>query len=251
MASSLSRLDNGCSCVPTASTRQPFGFAGRMVPKKLLPRPMRLRGHPSAIVSFWARHQEAAGEFAGRDVWLFDREWKKLTFRFRATHPEQRTFVYVSLLPNQSPRQTTVYVDDFTLTERREALTEPEKRSELIADGEFTELKAGPLGLAMPWSFANLGGTSIIGEVIQESGGNCFRIKMNENTTNYESAQLWQRTRLEKGVRYKVSCRLRWDSYNQGESNLIVNLGMYHEETNTWYGPIDQNLRNDQGLGDL
>lgn len=58
-------------------------------------------GHRSAIVSFWARHREGTGDFAGRDEWLFDNQWHRLKFRFCATDPARRTLVYVSLLPNQ------------------------------------------------------------------------------------------------------------------------------------------------------
>ena len=47
-------------------------------------------GHPSAVVSFWARHRDGQGNFAGRDQWLFDNRWHKLSFRFRATDPAQR-----------------------------------------------------------------------------------------------------------------------------------------------------------------
>jgi len=61
-------------------------------------------GHPSAIVSFWARHRDGAGDFAGRDEWLFDGAWTRLSFRFRATDPGERTLVYVSLLPNQKQK---------------------------------------------------------------------------------------------------------------------------------------------------
>jgi hypothetical protein len=200
-------------------------------------------GHPSAIVSFWARHKEASGDFAGRDVWLFDRQWKKLTIRFRATDPDQRSLVYVSLLPNQTPRETTVIVDDFTLTESKAPATAVKNKDELVADGHFSKLKAGGLGLSPTWSFANIGGTKIVGEAIEEKGEKFFRIAMNKNTTNYESAQLWQMLTLEKGVRYEVSGRLRWDSYKEGAGSPIVNLGLYHEATNTWYGPVDQSLK--------
>jgi hypothetical protein len=200
-------------------------------------------GHPSIIVSFWARHKEAQGDFAGRDVWLFDRQWKRLTFRFSATDPDQKTLVYVSLLPNQTPRETTVFVDDLTLTESKAAATLAKNKDEIVIDGDFSKLKAGALGFGQTWSFANIGGTKIVGEAIEEQGEKFFRIAMNKDTTNYESAQLWQMLNLEKGVRYEVSCRLRWDSHKEGAGNPIVNLGMYHEDTNTWYGPIDQNLK--------
>jgi hypothetical protein len=205
-------------------------------------------GHPSAIVSFWARHGDAGGGFAGRDVWLFDRQWKRLTIRFRATDPDRKTLVYVSLLPNQTPRDTTVFVDDFTLSESLAPAAIAKHRGELVVDGGFSNLKVGGLGFGPTWSFANIGGTRIVGEVAEETeAGKFFRIAMEKDTTNYESAQLWQILGLERGVRYEVSCRLRWDSYEEGAGGPIVNLGMYHEATNTWYGPVDQVLKKSGG----
>ena len=65
-------------------------------------------GHPSAIVSFWVRHREPTGTFAGRDAWLFDRNWTRLTFRFHAIDPSRFSLLYVSLLPNQTPRATEI-----------------------------------------------------------------------------------------------------------------------------------------------
>jgi len=66
---------------------------------------------------------------------------------------------------------------------------------------------------------------------------------MNENTTNFESAQLYQMVNLEKGIKYNISCRMRWDNYQERPTAPIVNYGYYHEETNTWYGPIDLYLK--------
>jgi hypothetical protein len=199
-------------------------------------------GHPSAIVSFWARHKEATGDFAGRDVWLFDRQWKKLMIKFRATDPDQKTLVYVSLLPNQTPRETTVLVDDFTLAEIKTSGAVPKNKGELVVDGGFEKLDAGKIGFGT-WSFANVGGTKILGEAANEKDTKFVRIAMNKNTTNFESAQLWQMVSLEKGVRYEVQCRMRWDNHADGPNSPIVNYGVYHEDTNTWYGPVDQNLK--------
>jgi len=199
-------------------------------------------GHPSAIVSFWVRHKEATGGFAGRDVWLFDRDWKKMTLRFHATDPSQKSLVYVSLLPNQTPRATTVLVDDFTLhaVPTKAAVAKEDRQS--VTDGGFAKLKPGPIGLGM-WSFTNRGGSKILGEVVEQTDDRYFRIAMNKNTSNYESAQLFQMLHLNRGVRYEVECRMRWDSYQEGPRTPIVNYGFYHEESNTWYGPIDQYLR--------
>ena len=67
---------------------------------------------------------------------------------------------------------------------------------------------------------------------------------MHKNTTTYESAQLSQMLRLTRGVRYKVQCRMRWEDDQESPTMPIVNVGLYHEETNTCYGPIDQYLKN-------
>ncbi len=66
---------------------------------------------------------------------------------------------------------------------------------------------------------------------------------MGEGTTNYESAQLAQDLDLKEGVACRVRCRMRWDSFSGAAGAPIVNYGLYHEASNTWYGPIDQVLR--------
>lgn len=199
-------------------------------------------GHPSAIVSFWVRHRNATGDFAGRDVWLFDRKWKKLDLRFQATDPDQKSLIYVSLLPNQTPRATTLLVDDFNLHEVSAQTAEPQKFGELVKDGDFSKLDAGPITHGA-WSFSNIGGSRIAGELVGEAEDRHVRISMEKNTDNYRSAQLWQMLELEKGVRYEIACRMRWDNHDEASTQPIVNYGMYHEESNTWYGPIDQYLR--------
>jgi hypothetical protein len=197
-------------------------------------------GHRSAIVSFWARHRDGNGDFAGRDEWLFDNQWHRLTFRFRATEPEQRTLLYVSLLPNQKPTATTVLVDDFELT-KSEGKTEAETRKGSLAlDADFSAQKAG--AISPPWYFANIGGKGIRGEIVTAGKEVHFRMAMDRGTSNYESAQLWQHVELRPGVRYEVSCRMRWDNFAPGAPAPIVNYGIYHEATRTWYGPVDQVL---------
>ena len=66
---------------------------------------------------------------------------------------------------------------------------------------------------------------------------------MDEGTGNDESAQLWQMVELRRGVPYRVRCRMRREKFAERETPPIVNYGMYHEATDTWYGPVDQNLR--------
>ena len=196
--------------------------------------------HPSAIVSFWARHREGKGAFAGRDVWLFDNRWNKLTFRFCATDPEQRTLVYVSLLPNQEPADTTVLLDDFELAPVN-AQAETESRSgNLIEDFGFDAQQTD--SITPPWSLRHLGGTNISAEVSRTGGQRCVKLQMPKGASNFESAQLWQHLDLRRGVRYEISCRIRWDNFGTDTPAPIVNYGVFHEGSRTWYGPIDQVL---------
>lgn len=197
-------------------------------------------GHRSAIVSFWARHREGTGDFAGRDEWLFDNRWRRLTFRFRATNPASRTLLYVSLLPNQKPADTTVLVDDFELTELPDAAEAEARAGELVGDADFA--KQSPGAITPPWYFANIGGVGISGKVGGVEAQRFVTLAMDQSTSNFESAQLWQHLELRKGVRYEVSCRMRWDNFSPTAAAPIVNYGIYHEDTRTWYGPVDQVL---------
>lgn len=201
--------------------------------------------HPSAIVSFWARHRNGKGDFAGRDVWLFDNRWQRLEFRFCETDPDQPTLVYVSLLPNQKPAATTVLVDDFELT-ARDAPAESEPRSgNLVEDSGFHAQQPGAIGL--PWSFARRGGSTVSAAVRNPGAKPCITLAMQEGTSNFESGQLWQHLDLRRGVRYDIRCRLRWDNFAPDLPAPIVNYGIYHEASRTWYGPVDQILDKSAG----
>jgi hypothetical protein len=197
-------------------------------------------GHPSAIVSFWARHRDGTGDFAGRDEWIFDNRWTRLSFRFRATDPGQRTLVYVSLLPNQKPADTTVLLDDFELATVADPAEPEPRRENVVRDPDFSAQKPG--AIAPPWYFANLGGTGIPGTVVEADGGRFVSMTMGKGTTNYESAQMWQHVELREGVRYEIAARLRWDNAAAEAPAPIVNYGIYHDAARTWYGPVDQVL---------
>lgn len=201
--------------------------------------------HRSAIVSFWARHRDNKGAFAGRDEWLFDNRWHKLEFRFFETDPGQRTFVYVSLLPNQRPAETTVLVDDFEVAAAG-APAETESRSgNLVGDSDFGAQHAG--GIVPPWRFAGRGGTNISATVASADGNPCVTLDLAAGTSNFESGQLWQHIELRRGVRYEIGCRMRWDNIAPDIPAPIVNYGIFHEATRTWYGPVDQILERTSG----
>lgn len=201
--------------------------------------------HRSAIVSFWARHRDGKGDFAGRDVWLFDSRWHRLEFRFCETDPDQRTLVYVSLLPNQQPADTTVLADDFELA-ASDAPAETESRpGNVVGDSGFEARRAG--GIGPPWRFAGRGGTNVSARVDGTDGHPRVTLEMAKGTSNFESGQLWQHVDLRRGVRYEISCRMRWDSFAADAPAPIVNYGIYHEASGTWYGPVDQVLEKTAG----
>ncbi len=197
-------------------------------------------GHPSAIVSFWARHRDGTGGFAGRDDWLFDSRWTRLAFRVRATDPEERTLVYVSLLPHQKPADTTVLVDDFELSSVADPAEAEARAGNLVRDPGFDGQKPGPIG--PPWGFANIGGAGIRGAIAGPEGVRVATLAMGPGTTNFESAQLWQHLELREGARYEVGARIRWDNFRPDAPAPIVNFGIFHEASRTWYGPVDQVL---------
>lgn len=194
---------------------------------------------PSAIVSFWVRHQDGKGHFAGRDQWLFDNEWRRLTIRFHPTDSKGPSLIYVSLLPNQKPAATTILIDDFRLTVRPVKANIERRKGELVVDATFQKQRTK---LSPPWYFANIGGNKIAGDVVQSGQQYYFDIRMKQNSTNFESGQLWQHLHLVRGVTYKINCRIRWNNYSPKSKDAIINYGMYHEASNTWYGPVDQIL---------
>jgi hypothetical protein len=202
-------------------------------------------GSPSAIVSFWARHADGKGAFSGRDEWLFDGNWHQLRFRFRATQPDLPVFLYVSLLPNQVQRQTSLLIDDFQLSAVPGEIGREPRKENLIKDPGFDHGEDGKT--APPWYFAGIGGQGIDGRIVQEDGERFFRMSMNDKTGNLESAQLWQHVGLKEGAAYEISCRMRWENRRDRKDQAIVNFGIYHEASNTWYGPVDQVLEPSDG----
>jgi hypothetical protein len=196
---------------------------------------------PSAIVSFWARDRDGTGHFSGRDDWLFDRKWRRLTFRFRPPHLDQPTLVYVSLLPNQKPAATTILLDDFQLEELGTSTGREERTGSILGDSDFS--KQDVERISPPWHFANMGGAGIAAKIGKKDDERWISLTMDEKTSNFESAQMWQHIALQKDGRYRISCRMRWDNFDQESPQPIVNYGIFHEKSRTWYGPVDQVLK--------
>ena len=196
--------------------------------------------NPSAIVSFWARDRNGKGHFAGKDVWLYDNRWTRLSFQFCPTSPEEPTFIYVSLLPNQSPRETTVLIDDFDVRARRLRPEREERSKNLLARLDVGERSAS-------WRFVQMGGSAIGGVLTGSDQNRRFRMSMPRSTSNYESAQLAHDVDVRAGTLYRIRCRIRWVNRAPGIPPPIVNYGIFDERSGVWYGPIDQALDSDAG----
>jgi len=117
--------------------------------------------------------------------------------------------------------------------------------SQLMQDSSFEAQQAGKI--VLPWRFAGRGGTNVTASVGRTDGKPCVTLKLAKGTSNFESGQLWQQLDLRRGVRYEISCRMRWDSYIPDAPAPIVNYGIYHEASRTWYGPVDQVLERTAG----
>jgi hypothetical protein len=198
----------------------------------------------SAILSFWARQRDGKGEFAGLDHWLFDNQWQKLTFRFRPTgRPEEFAWIYASLLPNQTPADTRVLLDDFSVSPCDDPPGVGTPTAGVAADADFSGQTGG--ALSPPWNFrpAPADGKAVTCEVV--AGADPFvRLALAPRTSSYESGQLYQMLNLREGMRYRVSCRIRWDSFTpENTQPVIVNFGMFHGGSQVWYGPVDQLLK--------
>ena len=131
-------------------------------------------------------------------------------------------------------------VDDFDLVQVHEPATIETRQSNITLDADFAQQTDG--AIAPPWFFANIGGARISGRVVPSDDDKCVVLAMSRATSNYESAQLWQHVDLCEGVPYSISCRMRWDNFAPDTPAPLVNYGIYHEPTGTWYGPVDQTL---------
>ncbi len=196
----------------------------------------------NAIVSFWMRDRDGNGHFAGRDVWLRDHEWTQLQFPFRPNDISDKLFLYVSLLPNQKPVATELLIDDFTVRAVVDSViaNADERKGNLIVNPRFQTKKSATLDA--PWYFASSNGQSILGKLLESEQGNSFSMAIPDATSNFDSGNLWQHVHMVEGQRYRIQASIRWDDFSPENKPPIVNYGVYKEETNTWYGPIDQTL---------
>jgi len=144
----------------TRNTRRPFRCAGSTALTRCPP--ARAQPHRTPLQSFRS----------GRDIG-----------RERETDPDQRTLVYVSLLPNQEPADTKVLLDDFELAVV-DAPAESESRSgNIVEDSGFDAQRTG--GIISPWTFLNRAGTNISVEVGGTDAERCVTLQMSKGTSNF------------------------------------------------------------------
>jgi len=198
-------------------------------------------GNETAIVSFWAQHQPDK-TFAGKDVWLKNSDWTIISFRFMAVKSDMPVFIYFSLLPHQKPKATEILIDEFHC-EKIEDLPIPDSNSkEIIKDGDFENQNIGSI-VSLPWNLIysnNNMNVSVSGDTQNKQ----ITMNMPANTDNYTAIKLMQSVSLQKGVLYHVKASLKWNNFSENQTQGIVNLGIYHPESNTWWGPIDYILKN-------
>lgn len=193
-------------------------------------------GSESACISFWAQHQ-GDKTFAGKDVWIRNGDWTKLTFRFQAVLPKQPVMIYLSLLQHQTPVTTDIKVDDFNVTEIETSYGTDTRSGELISDGTFSRQRIGQ-NPGNPWTFHTP--VKELTALIDSCGKNRYvRLQIPASTSNYEAVKLGQVVKLRKGVLYDVNARIKWTNYTGGDETGTVNCGIYHKPSNTWWGPVD------------
>jgi hypothetical protein len=97
-------------------------------------------------------------------------------------------------------------------------------------------------GIREPWRFVGIGGSAVQAWVTGTDDGRHVTLTMPAGTSNLQSGRLMQCADLRAGVRYRVTCRLRWDSFAADGDQPIVNSGAYDAACTTWYGPVDLTL---------
>lgn len=85
-----------------------------------------------------------------------------------------------------------------------------------------------------------------------KSGNRCLELSIPGDTVGFEFVTAGQRLRLKPDAAYEASLWVRWpdgpDEPPAGASSVsghrppIVNYGIFHEASRTWYGPVDQIL---------
>jgi hypothetical protein len=193
----------------------------------------------TAIVSFWVRHNAKSLQrtFSGLDKWLTNGDWTTVKFRFMVPQANLPSTLRVTLYPNQTPRLTSLRVDNFKLREVCQLGSSSDTSiPELVANGDFEGLALGEVG--EPYTIMSSASNFVRATVVQAGTANqALRMVLPQGSTNYDYKQVGQVVTLQMGIRYRVSVKARRNS--AASRTAIVNFRMRSLETGIWYGTVD------------
>jgi hypothetical protein len=197
------------------------------------------QGGKTAIVSFWVRHNagSALRTFSGVDTWITTGDWTSIKFRFMVPQANLPSTLRVTIFPNQTPRLTSIRVDNFKLREVCQlGSSSATSNPELVANGDFEGLALG--GVGAPYTILSSASSFVQATVVHEGAANqALRMVLPQGSTNYDYKQVGQAVTLQMGIRYRVSVKARRNS--AASRTAIVNFRMRSVETGIWYGTVD------------
>jgi hypothetical protein len=199
----------------------------------------------SAIISIWTKSAE--GNFAGKDVWIYDGDdFKYLSFDF-SPDSDGNTFCYLSLLTNQAGYENTdIYVDDFKIEELGYLLVEEDPRPSginLLKNSDFDEDFAS-------WSNTVNNPHDVAGlncSLINQSKNNVLRMELpgsgNPEYLNNTWTGICQDIKLYAGNKYRIEVDLNRIIPDLTQYETIVNIYALNpgtsEVTPLWLGSVD------------
>jgi hypothetical protein len=208
----------------------------------------------TAILSLWTVHPSTAdaygGSFSGVDYWIANSTWNR--FRYRFMLPNRKMLhkppnLILALYPNQTPRVTTIRIDNLRVTEvcALGKLPAPLAPVEMLQYGTFDMLPLGNVEDNSTYFDVQRSASNYVSAtIVQEDGANPtnqqMRMVLPTGNTNYDWKQIGEVVTLQMGTRYIVTSKMKRNS--DPTRHAIVNFRMQSVETGVWYGRVDQIL---------
>jgi hypothetical protein len=216
---------------------------------------MNPAANKTAILSLWTVHPSTAdaygGSFSGVDYWIANSTWNRLAYRFMLPNRKQLgkpPNLLLALYPNQTPRVTTIRIDNLRVTEvcafgKTAAVAVP---AEMLQYGTFDALPLGTVEDNSTYFDVQHSDSNFVSVTIVQDPANAtnqlMRILLPTGNTNYDWKQVGEIVTLQMGTRYIVSSKMKRNT--DPTRHAIVNFRMQSVETGVWYGRVDQILPN-------
>jgi hypothetical protein len=207
----------------------------------------------TAVLSLWAVHPgtvDANGlSFSGVDYWIANSTWNRYAFRFMLPNRKQLgkpPSVILTLHPNQTPRLTTLRIDNVRVTEACALgrTSGPPDPTEMLLYGTFDGLPLGTVeDNSTYFDVQHLESNAVTAAIVQDAANasnQMMQMVLPAGNTNYDVKQVGEIVTLHMGTRYNVSACMRRNSDPTGPA--IVNFRMQSVATGVWYGRVDQIL---------